>query len=87
MKSANIHEVLRSFPAFESAYTALKEAVRDRYNWAIDGLAYMPDGVELYDADALIAVPINDDFVLVATENGDDYGYKIVAAAADEEEE
>ncbi len=80
MKSANIHDVLRSFPEFESAYTALKSEVRDLYNWAIDGLAHMPDGLELYDDnEALIATPLNDDFLLVAATAGDDYGYKIIA--------
>lgn len=87
MKSANIHEVLRSFPEFERAYVALKEEARERYNWAIDSLAYMPGGMEIYDEDErLIAIPLNDEFMLVAVESGDDFGYKIVAAAADEEE-
>ena len=80
MESVKIDNVLKSFPEFSAAHKALREKVREQVNFACDSLEYTTAGEELYNnQEELIAVPLNDLYLLVAVENGAELGYKIVS--------
>ena len=71
-----IKDVLMSFPEFNEAYSKLKARVIKEACWVCDELFYLPDGVDVVNAEGRpIIVPMNDTYVLFAVRENGCYGF------------